>query len=136
MTQEPDWVAVGARIKKMCEQRGFKKRREFQAALGPGPDGIPTPLETISYWWGGRQPSSGNLARIAQALDVDSQWLLWGDEGQPKQESAPETMESLKARIAELEAKLAGGQRRVDRSFSGVEEIEPVRRRAKKRIAK
>jgi transcriptional regulator with XRE-family HTH domain len=131
MTSEPDWKAVGERIRKACEAKGFSKHWQLSDALGKGEGGRPVPTETISRWLNGKQPPKRYLLNIAQALDVSPDWLAWGDAGAPVRDAEREALDSARALLEKAGydvVKVA----RIDRKVSGTEEIRPLASRRKR----
>lgn len=89
MAVEPDWKAVGDRLRKACDAKGLSRHWQISKALGEDAEGKLIPLATISRWLNGKQPIEKHRERICRVLGISQDWLLWGDEGPPRQEDVP-----------------------------------------------
>lgn len=79
MPDELDAVAVGGRIKERREERGYTQRDLGSLVLTS--EGKWTAQPVVSGWETGKSlPTAGELAQIAEGMDVSVEWLETGDE--------------------------------------------------------
>src|SRR4051812_30635942 len=102
-----DLQAVGRRIKARREELGFTQDGLALAVRDKGPDKVNA--MTISRWERGKNhPSSRYQRALAEVLDVDPAYLLWGttpvtaDTTEP---SALQYLESIASSLAGIDAK-------------------------------
>ena len=135
MTNALDSKAIGARIKKTREAKGFDTAMKLSMAVGPDAKGRYLSTSTISKWERGKQLPERQLARLCQVLGVSADWLMYGDAGAPK-DAGPTAEEIDRAkRILEISGHTVSRRESPAPQYSGVQGVlaPTVGKRAKAR---